>query len=104
VPLSIASLDMPLTVVEDNLGLKLEDRTESFVIFYSSRDERGRLWCPVEWISRIAFLKTLTASTQDCAAVQDVVKDTFGSLESPSALLVYVGQRNECVTIDTFKL
>ncbi|KAI0334416.1 hypothetical protein GY45DRAFT_1318433 [Cubamyces sp. BRFM 1775] len=49
--------------------------TADFLIFYSSRDESGKLWCP------------------DCVAVENVVQQTFGSADGPSAVIVYVGQR-----------
>ncbi|KAI8981139.1 hypothetical protein BD414DRAFT_491771 [Trametes punicea] len=49
--------------------------TTDFLIFYSSRDGSGKLWCP------------------DCVAVEHVVQQTFGPADGPSGLIVYVGQR-----------
>ena len=41
---------MPLNTVPNPLELSsYEDINENFVIFYSSRDESGRMWCPVRW-------------------------------------------------------
>ncbi|KIP11094.1 hypothetical protein PHLGIDRAFT_60352, partial [Phlebiopsis gigantea 11061_1 CR5-6] len=48
---------------------------EDFVVFYSSRDEDGRLWCP------------------DCRAVEDLVQRTFARADGPAALIVWVGQK-----------
>ncbi|CDO73100.1 hypothetical protein BN946_scf185007.g154, partial [Trametes cinnabarina] len=53
----------------------VEGVTADFLIFYSSRDESGKLWCP------------------DCVAVENVVQATFGPPEGPSGVIVYVGQR-----------
>jgi hypothetical protein len=39
---------MPLNTASNPLELSsYEDIKENFVIFYSSRDESGRMWCPV---------------------------------------------------------
>ncbi|KAG6332070.1 hypothetical protein ID866_7024, partial [Astraeus odoratus] len=47
-----------------------------FLVFFSSRLD-GKLWCP------------------DCVAVERLINQTFTAKESPPALLVYVGQRDE---------
>ncbi|KAI0361050.1 hypothetical protein OH77DRAFT_1543710 [Trametes cingulata] len=54
--------------------------TADFLIFFSSRDESGKLWCP------------------DCVDVEGVVQETFGPVDGPSGLIVYVGQRAEWKT------
>jgi hypothetical protein len=39
---------MPLNTAPNPFELSsYEDIKENFVIFYSSRDESGRMWCPV---------------------------------------------------------
>ncbi|CCM00024.1 uncharacterized protein FIBRA_02050 [Fibroporia radiculosa] len=50
---------------------------DQFLVFYSSRDASGALWCP------------------DCIAVDRLVQNTFGPSDGPSALIVYVGQKAE---------
>jgi hypothetical protein len=43
---------MPLNTVPNPLELSsYEGIDENFVIFYASRDESGRMWCPVRLIS-----------------------------------------------------
>jgi len=48
---------------------------QEFLVFFSSRDETGTLWCP------------------DCREVEALVHKVFGPDDGPSALVVYVGQR-----------
>ncbi|KAI0931509.1 hypothetical protein AcW1_001102 [Taiwanofungus camphoratus] len=50
---------------------------EDFLIFYASRDETGKLWCP------------------DCIAIDNLVNKAFGPADGPTGLIVYVGQRAE---------
>jgi len=50
---------------------------EDFLLFYASRDEAGKMWCP------------------DCVAVDDLVQRTFGPKDGPSVFIVHVGQRAE---------
>ncbi|KAF9074905.1 hypothetical protein BDP27DRAFT_1287038 [Rhodocollybia butyracea] len=68
---------MPLQVADSNgAPPSLTKASESeYLIFYSSI-VNGRLWCP------------------DCIAVEELVKDTFSSDGSPSALIIYVGDRS----------
>ncbi|KAI6012403.1 hypothetical protein F5J12DRAFT_718288 [Pisolithus orientalis] len=47
-----------------------------FLVFFSSRVD-GKLWCP------------------DCAAVENLINETFAPESSPFAVLVYVGQKAE---------
>ncbi|KAI0652390.1 hypothetical protein C8Q79DRAFT_96742 [Trametes meyenii] len=54
--------------------------TADYLIFYSSRDAGGKLWCP------------------DCVAVEELVAKTFGPVEGPAGVVVYVGQRPEWKT------
>jgi len=70
---------MPLTVVADASELHVPD-TDTFLIFYSSRDEDGKLWCP------------------DCVAVDGLVQEKFSPADGPSGLIVHVGQRDEWKT------
>jgi len=72
---------MPLNTALNPLELSsYEDIKEIFIIFYSSRDESGRMWCP------------------DCRDMEDVVARTFSPPDGPSGLIVYVGQRPEWKT------
>jgi len=72
---------MPLNTALIPLELSsYEDIKENFVIFYSSRDESGRMWCP------------------DCRDVEDIIARTFSLPDGPSGLIVYVGQRPEWKT------
>jgi len=57
-----------------------QDIKEPFVIFYASRGKDGIMWCP------------------DCRAVEGLVKDTFEAKDSPAAVIIYVGQRDEWKT------
>ncbi|OBZ79111.1 Thioredoxin domain-containing protein 17 [Grifola frondosa] len=67
---------MPLHETQDPADpTTLKDAKEEYLVFYSSRDETGNLWCP------------------DCVAVDDAIQQAFGPAEAPSALIVYVGQR-----------
>lgn len=45
---------MPLNTVSSPLELSsYEGINDNFVIFYASRDESGRMWCPVRWFSSL---------------------------------------------------
>ncbi|KAK0233799.1 hypothetical protein IW262DRAFT_111242 [Armillaria fumosa] len=68
---------MPLHIADETFTgstPKPEEIKHEYLIFYSSIVD-GQLWCP------------------DCRAVDRLLRDTFGSDESPSALIVYVGDR-----------
>jgi hypothetical protein len=66
-----------------------------FVVFYSSRDENGTMWCPVSAkVIRMTPLDWVATAVQDCRAVEGLVQETFGP-DGPSALIAYVGQRSE---------
>jgi hypothetical protein len=103
-----------------------EDIKENFIIFYSSRDESGNMWCPVSALftqtdtpcrapknAGLIFFKfyytyPLLRSPympvrryrrhQDCRDVEDFVRYTFAPADGPSGLIIYVGQASECVT------
>ncbi|KZT08663.1 uncharacterized protein LAESUDRAFT_648851 [Laetiporus sulphureus 93-53] len=72
---------MPLHTTEDpaepHTLRPLDAIREDFLIFWASRDETGKPWCP------------------DCIAVDNIIQNTFQPPTGPSALLVYVGQRPE---------
>ncbi|KAL6307697.1 hypothetical protein BKA93DRAFT_727092 [Sparassis latifolia] len=69
---------MPLHETEDPATLSLlREVQQDFVIFYSSRDEGGELWCP------------------DCRAVDELIQSAFGPDTGHSGLVVFVGQRSE---------
>lgn len=72
-----------------------EDIKEPFVIFYASKKD-GVMWCPV---SRLASKSTEIWILQDCRAVEGLVKETFEAEDSPSAIIIYVGQRDEWVDL-----
>jgi len=75
---ALITVVMPLNTASNPLQLSsYEDIKENFVIFYSSRDESGRMWCP------------------DCRDVEDLVTRTFSQPDGPSGLIIYVGQRPE---------
>ncbi|KAF7303164.1 Thioredoxin domain-containing protein 17 [Mycena kentingensis (nom. inval.)] len=52
----------------------LLQRPEEFLVFWSSRDENGRMWCP------------------DCRRVEELVSRTFEG-SAASAAIVYVGDK-----------
>jgi hypothetical protein len=122
---------MPLNTAVTPFQLSsYEDIKENFIIFYSSRDESGNLWCPVSAlltqtdtpvvhaqnsrsknalvfsnsIIRIHLLRSPYMPVrryrchQDCRDVEDFVRYTFAPADGPSGLIIYVGQRSECVT------
>ncbi|KAI0734394.1 hypothetical protein C8Q72DRAFT_770184 [Fomitopsis betulina] len=67
---------MPIHETEDPAHLSaLASVDQAFLVFYSSRDVSGTLWCP------------------DCRDVEELVQKTFGPKDAPSALIVYIGQR-----------
>ncbi|KZP28878.1 hypothetical protein FIBSPDRAFT_1039232 [Athelia psychrophila] len=67
---------MPLRTTSDHLDPSaLNEISEQYLLFYSSRDADGRLWCG------------------DCRVVDPLVQETFGKADGPSALIVYVGQQ-----------
>jgi len=69
---------MPISVVNAaSGGLESAVKNGEFLIFYSSHDENGKLWCP------------------DCVAVEELVQATFAPEDAPTASIVYVGQRHE---------
>ncbi|KAG7452243.1 uncharacterized protein BT62DRAFT_1071407 [Guyanagaster necrorhizus] len=68
---------MPLYIADESFTASTPQPVEikhDYLIFYSSIVD-GQLWCP------------------DCRVVDGLIKDTFGSDKSPSALIVYVGDR-----------
>jgi len=72
---------MPLNTALNPLQLSsYDDIKENFVIFYASRDDSGKMWCP------------------DCRDVEDLIGRTFKPADGPSGLIVYVGQRAEWKT------
>ena len=102
---------MPLNTAPNPFELSsYEDIKENFVIFYSSRDESGRMWCPVRRLSQSMFFFFVICSPpshmfirryrrhQDCREVEDLIARTFALADGPSGLIIYVGQRAECVT------
>ncbi|KAK7695021.1 hypothetical protein QCA50_002209 [Cerrena zonata] len=69
---------MPIHTTEDPAKLEsVKGASEKFLIFFSSRNEGGKLWCP------------------DCVAVEELIERTFAPADAPDALLVYVGQKPE---------
>ncbi|KZT72885.1 hypothetical protein DAEQUDRAFT_663535 [Daedalea quercina L-15889] len=67
---------MPIHETEDPAQPSaLANVDQAFLVFYSSRDETGTLWCP------------------DCRAVDGFVRGVFGPNDGPVALVIYVGQR-----------
>jgi len=72
---------MPLRISEDPAELSsVREAPEKILVFFSSRNEEGRMWCP------------------DCRDVEQLIQDTFKTPDSPPALIVYVGQRSEWKT------
>ncbi|TFY72406.1 hypothetical protein EVG20_g574 [Dentipellis fragilis] len=73
---------MPLHTAQDPSQIRsFSDVGEQFLVFYSSRDDAGRMWCP------------------DCRDVEDLVERTFASADGPSALIIYVGQRHDVLHV-----
>ncbi|PSR71085.1 hypothetical protein PHLCEN_2v13054 [Hermanssonia centrifuga] len=69
---------MPLRYTEDPASLEsVKDISEKYIVFYSSRGEDGKLWCP------------------DCRDVERLVEQTFTPTDGLSGLIVYVGQKQE---------
>ncbi|KII93677.1 hypothetical protein PLICRDRAFT_100806 [Plicaturopsis crispa FD-325 SS-3] len=72
---------MPLRVADATVTPEaLKEAKETYLIFYSSPDSNGRLWCP------------------DCRDVEGLVKGTFEPKDGPSGVIVYVGQKAEWKT------
>ncbi|KAF8634968.1 hypothetical protein AX15_000692 [Amanita polypyramis BW_CC] len=68
---------MPLLIADDSIDTKtLTKDPDRFIVFYSSI-VNGQMWCP------------------DCQGVEQVVQETFNKPDGPSALIVYVGDRNQ---------
>ncbi|KAJ3531998.1 hypothetical protein NM688_g7490 [Phlebia brevispora] len=77
---------MPLRYTEDPASLdSVKHVPEQYIIFYSSRDKDGKLWCPV----------CIAPPAGDCRNVEKRVEQKFAGSEdgTPSALIVFVGQR-----------
>lgn len=70
-----------------------DDIEEPFVIFYASKKD-GVMWCPVSRLIRKSVYK-VNKIQQDCRAVEGFVKETFEAEDSPSAIIIHVGQRDE---------
>ncbi|KZP28877.1 hypothetical protein FIBSPDRAFT_947281 [Athelia psychrophila] len=72
---------MPLRTTDRLLDpSELDEVSEKYIIFYSSKDADGKLWCPY------------------CRAIDSGpggVQDTFGKANGPSALIAYVGTKLE---------
>src|SRR6266702_6774247 len=118
---------MPLDTIEDPFELSLyESVKHDFVIFYASRDDDGKMWCPVSYSactvpplgetlpcrppsaqSRAPVPYCACVSPhilirrhrrhQDCRNVEEIIERTFAPADGPTGLIVYVGQRTECV-------
>ena len=57
---SASTAVMPLNTVPSPLELSsYEGINANFVIFYASRDESGRMWCPVRWFPRSWLAESL---------------------------------------------
>jgi len=70
-------LAMPLLTADSSIDpITLTRVPDEFIIFYSSIVD-GRMWCP------------------DCREVEQLIRNTFTAPNSPSALVVYVGDRNQ---------
>ncbi|KAM6498688.1 Eukaryotic protein of unknown function (DUF953) domain containing protein [Amanita muscaria] len=68
---------MPLLTADSSLdSVALTQVPDQFIVFYSSIVD-GHMWCP------------------DCRDVDQLIQDTFKSEGSPSALIVYVGDRTQ---------
>ncbi|KAJ7040336.1 hypothetical protein C8F04DRAFT_1083256 [Mycena alexandri] len=73
---------MPLNIADSAIKpAALLDRPEEFLIFYSDVVD-GQLWCP------------------DCRVVDDQVRGAFTAANSPSAVIVYVGNRPDWKSTD----
>lgn len=85
---------MPIRIVDGFADPRVvEDATEEYIIFYSSVVD-GKMWCPVSSISigrRNFYL--YFPPLQDCRDVEGLVEQAFGGADSPSALIVYVGNQ-----------
>ncbi|KAF7307210.1 N-acetyltransferase domain-containing protein [Mycena indigotica] len=71
------SHSMPLTIVEGDVlsnPAALLQRPEEYLVFYSDV-ENGQMWCG------------------DCRRVQDIVRTAFEAADSPSAAIVFVGNK-----------
>ncbi|EIM92322.1 uncharacterized protein STEHIDRAFT_127155 [Stereum hirsutum FP-91666 SS1] len=69
---------MPLHTTTDPAALaSFQESQDGYVIFYSSRDAHGKMWCP------------------DCRDVEALVERTFSPSEGPTGMIAYVGQRAE---------
>ena len=80
---------MPLRYTEDPASLQsAKDIPEQYVIFYSSRDENGRMWCPVCRCLGAPDLcdPTILRPQQDCRDVEKIVEETFGKDDTWASL------------------
>ncbi|KAI9452540.1 hypothetical protein BJY52DRAFT_1226047 [Lactarius psammicola] len=111
---------MPLDTIEDPFELSsYESAKHNFVIFYASRDDDGKMWCPAkhrhaahlapnegqgsysELRMRLTAYKLLIRRHrrhQDCRNVEEIIQRTFALADGPTGLIVYVGQRIEWKT------
>lgn len=59
---------MPIRTTEDPAKLEsVETASEKYLIFYSSRNEQGKLWCPVRILSSIPSDLLCLPNTYDTA-------------------------------------
>ncbi|KAJ7786599.1 hypothetical protein B0H16DRAFT_1491024 [Mycena metata] len=73
---------MPLNVADSAIKpAAVLDRPEEFVIFYSDVVD-GQMWCP------------------DCRVVDEQVKQAFTAPNSPSAVIIYVGNKPDWKSSD----
>lgn len=89
---------MVLTSTSD--ATAVAESTADYLIFYSSvKESTNEMWCPVSALLYIIFktidVHLVCSFAQDCVRVEDFVKERFEQEDSPSALIVYVGQREE---------
>lgn len=75
---------MPLNTVPNPLELSsYEGIDENFVIFYASRDESGRMWCPVRLISLLELKDcrdTATPPMACCLSEAFFTEPEFGAV------------------------
>ena len=84
---------MPLKI-SDAPPEPFQDVKADYIVFYSSIDQSGEMWCPVRPLC-CSDSVTHAVMLQDCRNVEQLVSDAFMPEDAPTALIVYVGQKAE---------
>lgn len=85
---------MPIYFADESIDpVSLQTVPEKYIIFYASVVD-GKMWCPVCLGIQQSFNRWLNV-LQDCRVVDSLIKEALSGPDSPAALIVYTGNREQ---------